>query len=117
MLLFFIYLLRIVGDRVVKETVRAVEEAEQKADQIMKKAVEEADIIVAEALENAKLLKQREKDSARAHADQALTAAKSEMKEEEELCNLEIQKEVATLKENASQNAEQAIEAVIAGLY
>ncbi|MGL6197409.1 MAG: hypothetical protein ACRC3H_00600 [Lachnospiraceae bacterium] len=101
----------------VKETVKAVEEAEKKADDIMKKAGEEANATIAEAEENAKLLKQREKESACKIADQALATAKSEMKEVETRCNQEVQQEVDALRQSANQKADQAIKAVIASLY
>lgn len=101
----------------VKETIRAVEEAEKKADEIMKKAGEEAGAIVAKAEEEAKLLKKRDEESACERADQALAAAKSEMKEVESLCNQEVQKEVDALKQSADKKAGQAVEAILASLY
>jgi len=102
---------------VVQETIKAVEEAEKKAEEIIKKAGEEAEGIVAKAEEEAKLLKKREKESACNKADQALAAAKSEMKEVEDLNSQDVQKEVEALRQTANQKAEQATEAILASLY
>ena len=101
----------------VKETIEAVRQAEEKAESILRKAGEEADAVLANAKADAKLFGDREQEAAREKAAQAMRTAEEEMTKVQEQNNQDVQREAAALRHDAAQHEAQAVTAVLSGLY
>ena len=95
------------GERVIHDTIQAIQEAEAKADAIVKDADEKAE---AEEKRAAAV------SEANAAAKQQLDAASDSAREGEAAFEAEISKEVEALKAVAKQREAQAVDAVMAGL-
>ena len=95
----------------LQETIKAVKDAENKAETILKEADEKVISLREQANQDAKTLKEEEAKKAREHAAKA--KAESEMK----IFDSETEKEIAALKQMAAAKENKAIEMVISSLY
>lgn len=104
------------GERVIHDTIRAIQEAEAKADAIVKDADEKAEEMLAQAKQEAEEKRAAAVSEANAAAKQQLDAASDSAREGEAAFEAEISKEVEALKAVAKQREAQAVDAVMAGL-
>ena len=105
------------GDKVVQETIKVVQEAEAKADEILKNAGTQCAEIVEAAKGEAKQLKEAKIKEAKDQTQKAMEVSKKESDQAMESVEAGIQKEIAALKKLAAKKEAQAIDAVIAQLY
>lgn len=105
------------GDCVLQETIKAVKEAEAKAEEIVKTAEEKAEAMEQKASQDAELLKKRESGEAREKASEAMNAEKVKAASQEASFDAETAKEIAALKQVAAEKESQAIQMVISELF
>lgn len=101
----------------VKETMEAVKQAEEKAESILKEAGEKANAILEKAHTDAELLCDRERAAAKEKAAQAMETAKAEMVNSSYLNKQKVKKEVDALRADAAAGEARAIEMVLKNLY
>lgn len=101
----------------LQETIRAVKDAESKAESILKEAEEKVVALREEAVQEAKLLKEEETKKAREHAAGLLAAAQAKAEGEKGVFDSDTEKEIAELKRMAAEKESHAIEVVISDLY
>lgn len=101
----------------LQETIRAVKDAESKAESILKEADEKVIALREEANQQAKLLKEEETKKARARASEELEAAQARADAEKGVFDSDTEKEIAELKRMAAEKESHAIEVVISELY
>ena len=104
------------GERVIHDTIQAIQEAEAKADAIVKDADEKAEEMLAQAKQEAEEKRAAAVSEANAAAKQQLDASSDSAREGEAAFEAEISKEVEALKAVAKQREAQAVDAVMAGL-
>lgn len=104
------------GERVIQDTIQAIQDAEAKADAMIKEADEKAEEMIAQAKREAEEKKEAAVNEAKTAAKQQLNAVSENAREGETFFEAEILKDVEALKAVAKQREAQAVEAVIAGL-
>ena len=105
------------GELMVQETMQAVKEAENKAEQILKAAAEEASAILDQAKVQAQEEKEKQIRAAQEKAASDMAALRSSSEKEWEGQSVESEKDIAALRELASAKEAQAIDLVISKLY
>ncbi|MGI6070110.1 MAG: ATPase [Blautia sp.] len=101
----------------VQETIQAVKETENQAEQILKDAAVQADAIVKKAREDAAALKEEQMKAAKEKAASDMENTKAGEAGKLDQLDGEVQKEIAALRELAAAKEEQAIDMVISQLY
>lgn len=105
------------GERVIQDTIQAIQDAEAKADAMIKEADKKAEEMIAQAKQEAEEKKEAAVNQAKAAAKQQLDAVFECAREGEAAFESEISKDVEALKAVAKQKEAQAVEAVIAELF
>lgn len=105
------------GEQVIQDTIQAIQDAEAKADAIVKEADEKAEEMITQAKREAEEAKEAAVKEAKEAAKQKLDAVFECAREGEPAFETEVSKEVEALKAVAKQKEAQAVEAVIAGLF
>ena len=105
------------GEDMVAETIKKVQEAEGKADQIAKECRQQCTDMVEQAKKEACELKEARLQDAKAKAGAAMEASKKEAEKFMESVEADIQKEIAALKTLAAGKEAQATEAIIESLF
>lgn len=101
----------------LQETIKAVKDAESKAESILREADEKAAAIKEQAAGEAEFLKEEEMKKAREQAALVLEAAKTKADGEKGVFDSDTEKEITELRRMAAEKENHAIEVVISGLY
>lgn len=105
------------GDQMIQETIKAVKEAEAKAQQKIKDASVRAQSIISEAEKEAENIIRKAETAAGEQAASDMKAAEERAHSTENTVVGQVEEELAALKKKAESKHEQAIQAVMDSLF
>lgn len=93
--------------------IESIKETEKSADRTVRQSLEKARRMMADAQKQASDIIQEKKQEAAAEVRKIIDMAERDAREKAELISLKVSEECQAIKENARQNMDSAVEAVI----